>query len=184
MKMRICIFCEGNSEKNYVQSLNRFLRECDISDIIFSGKSLEGVNNNNYCSKIKNYKDKDLKYFTHFYAWLDFDIFKRSGKNEDEIRENVKKISFNNKNVSLLLNYMNGEDFIILHKEDSKIKKWEKICEEKNHFDSPMVSKVYLPLFKTVKKEYKKGDSPNLSMVMLKKCIKNMMIRVFHLKAI
>jgi hypothetical protein len=172
--MRICIFCEGESEKNYIQSLNRFLRECDIWDIRLIEKSLDGVNNNNYCSKIKKYKAKDVKYFTHFYAWLDFDIFKRSGKNEYEIKENVEKISFNSKKVTLLLNYMNGEDLVILHEEDCKIKEWEKICKQNNHFETPMISKVYLPLFKkNIKEGYKKGDAPVLSRDILEKCIKN-----------
>lgn len=40
----ICVFCEGKTEKNYLQSLNRFLERNDIYELRFTGKDLEGVN--------------------------------------------------------------------------------------------------------------------------------------------
>ncbi len=171
--MRICIFCEGDTEKNYIQALNRLLRAKGVFDVTLTSKHLEGVSINNYFQKIKKHKAYELKYFTHFYAWLDFDIFKRANKNKREIENRINKISFNKNSVESLFNYMNGEDFIILHEGKSKIKAWKNICEENNHFDTPMHSKRYLPLFKTIKQGYKKGDVPELKKVMIRQYIDN-----------
>ncbi len=171
--MRICIFCEGDTEKNYIQSLNRLLRAEGGSDVTLTAKHLEGVNINNYYQKVKKNKANELKYYTSFFVWLDFDIFKRANKNEGEIEKNINKISFNKKSVQALLNHMNREDFIILHEEESKITEWKNICNKNKHFDTPMHSNVYLPLFKKIMKGYAKGGTPELNKAMIEKCIKN-----------
>lgn len=172
--MQIYVFCEGKTEYNYIQSINSFLRDHDIFDIRFTPKNLpEGLRVNNYFSKIKQFRARDLKYFTHFYAWLDFDIFKRANKNIKEIEENINKISFNGKSVKLLLNYMNGEDFIILHEEDSKIETWKVVCNKKNHFNNPMYESTYLPLFQRVITGYKKSNILDLDKEKIGKCINN-----------
>lgn len=51
--MKIYIFCEGKTEYNYIQKLNRLLRDFGIPDITLAGKDLNGVKVNNYFSKIK-----------------------------------------------------------------------------------------------------------------------------------
>jgi len=172
--IKICIFCEGDTEKNYIQSLNRLLRSEGVFNIILTAKDLIGVSINNYFSKIKqSYKPHELKAFTHFYAWLDFDIFKRSNKNTEDIKFRINKISFNGKSVKLLFNYMNGEDFMILHFPKTQIIEWKKICEKEDHFKNPMSSKKYLDLFRSVLKDYKKGEIPDLTKKEFTICIKN-----------
>ncbi len=170
---RILVFCEGKTELTYIQLLNRLLRESDIFDLNFTIKNLEGVKTNNYFSIIKRFKGKDLKYFTDFYAWLDFDVFKRSKKSEAEIKTKIKSIKFNEKSVELLLNHMNAEDFIILHEETSKIKEWTKVCDTRNHFNDPMHSVTYLPLFERIMPGYKKGFLSELNRVKVETCINN-----------
>jgi hypothetical protein len=171
--IRICIFCEGGTEKNYIQSLNRLLRDEGISDITLTAKNLSGVSASNYISKIKQYKAHELKYFTDFYSWLDFDIFKRANKVKGEIQARINGISFYKKTVTSLFNHMNGEDFIILHEEDAKIDKWRQICNNHNHFKTPMTEDIYLPLFKELIANYKKGEISNLTKEKLQICIKN-----------
>jgi hypothetical protein len=170
---QICVFCEGKTEYNYIQTLNRLLEECDIFDLRFTAKDLGGVDRNNYVARIKRYKANDLKAFKDFYVWIDYDIFKRCKKKEADVKSKVKDVVFNGNTVIPLLNHMNGEDFIILHRKKSEITKWEKICKTNKHFEKPMHSNKYLPLFKTIIKGYKKGDTPELNKAMIEKCIKN-----------
>jgi len=37
---QICVFCEGKTEYNYIQSLNRILEEYDVFDFRFTAKDL------------------------------------------------------------------------------------------------------------------------------------------------
>lgn len=171
--MRICVFCEGDTEKNYIQSLNRFLRSEGISDITLTAKNLNGVSVSSYVSKIKQYKPHELGYFSDFYTWLDFDIFKRANKNKSEIQETIMKISFNKKTLTPLFNQMNGEDFIILHEDKEAIEKWVDICNKNNHFDMPMTEDTYLPLFRKLIPDYKKGEISDLTKKRMQSCVKN-----------
>ena len=174
MRMRlICVFCEGKTECNYIQALNRLLEESDIFDLRFTVKNLNGLKVNNYISKIKKYKPGDLKAFKEFYAWIDYDIFKTSGKSEKEVKDKIKKISFNAIKVSPLLNHMNGEDFIIMHENTNIIKKWAKVCKSKKHFKKPMASEVYVPMFKEIMPSYKKGGIMELNKEKVQRCVKN-----------
>jgi hypothetical protein len=169
----ICVFCEGSTENNYIQALNRFLLDSCICDLHFTAKNLEGVTSSNCYSKIRKYKSKNLKAFTSFYAWLDYDIFKRASKSEGKLKAEIEGISFNKKNVKLILNYMNGEDFIILHENSKKIEEWKKVCKGRNHFENPMDCSMYLPLFKEIMPDYTKKDVPDITKNSIELCVKN-----------
>lgn len=66
---------------------------------------------------------------------------------------------------------MNGEDFLVLHEDGSEVVKWEGICKGARHFQNPMHSEKYVPLFKTIFPEYKKGKVPDLTREKIEKCI-------------
>ena len=67
------------------------------------------------------------------YVWIDYDIFKRKNIQIEQIKKMLdeivipKKLKLDNRSLVLALNIMNGEDFLVLHCENNKINKWEKI---------------------------------------------------------
>lgn len=152
----ICVFCEGKTEKNYLQSLSRFLERNDIYELRFTGKYLEGVNINNYDACIRKYKGHDLKGFDEFYAWIDFDIFQRGNRKRKDIEDCIQKISFNRKSVIPLFNIMNGEDFMMLHQPENILQQWIEICKANKHFEVPMNSEEYMKHMKSIIPDYKK----------------------------
>lgn len=170
----ICVFCEGKTEINYLESLNRFLEENDIYELKFTGKYLEGVKTKNYKSHLeKRYKPHKLKMFDKVYMWIDFDIFKRENINEEDIKKNIKEIKFNKKSVIPLFNKMNGEDFIMLHNNDDNLKKWINICNRKNHFENPMIKNQYMKEIKKIIPDYSKTDPIDITEEKLEICINN-----------
>jgi len=174
----ILIFCEGDTEYNYIISLQRFLRDEDCFDFVFYPKNLKGLSFDSYLKKIKGkIKDTNGK-FDHFYIWIDYDIFKRKKTSEEKIKQEIKKIKIPskmilNKPLIIIFNYMNGEDFMVLHYDDNKVSEWKKICSKKKHFESPMCSTEYMPLFKEkIKEDYKKGEFPHLNVDILNEAIR------------
>jgi len=179
MRQIIYILCEGKTEYNYVQSLNKLLRQHgDCNALLFIPNNLEGKLTHKNCkaritNKIKKlHKDSRA---TACYAWLDYDIFQRlhEENRRQKILESLNNIKFQTNNIRCIFNHMNGEDFIILHKENNIIKQWENVCIENNHFKNPMPSKDYLTKFKELVPKYKKGDTPALTPELLNQCINN-----------
>ena len=104
------------------------------------------------------------------YIWIDKDVYIRNEHdNYDNYQISPIKDSFR-------FNYMNFEDFLVLHLSIEKINEWQDICNLKNHFVNPLCSRDYLSLFKEkMISDYEKGSFPIkiFNMNTIKNLIKN-----------
>ncbi|BAG13966.1 hypothetical protein [Candidatus Endomicrobiellum trichonymphae] len=147
--MHYIIICEGGSENAYIQELNKYFKEQEIN-IIFRPSP---VNTGHFKEVIKKYKCERKK--NKFYIFVDYDIYKKNtNKNNDNYTKKSKGIP------DFLFNYFNFEDFLILHLNKNSILEYQKKCDDKNHFNIPMKSEIYMPLIKNFFNDYKKGNLP------------------------
>lgn len=191
--MKIKILCEGKTEVNFINTVKKFLREEDLENEILLIPKLLGENK---IKKVKKSKIIDPLLskvveeitnlngeFSFLYIWLDFDIFKRKNKSDKHWKKIVssniaipRKLKLpENEKPKLLLNYMNGEDFVVLMYSKLEISKWEKFCRARKHFDIPMTNNNYMSYFKkNIIKGYCKGDIPKIERInQVRKLIKN-----------
>lgn len=164
----ILVFCEGKTEFIYIQELRKFLREMDIWTLQFVSENLNGIDSTkNYLRQIQNKVKKQNGKFDRFFIWLDYDIFKRESISDSKIKQEITELKIPKKlklarkrKAKALLNYMNAEDFLILHCIKNKINDWLKVCLKHKHFENPMCRKQYEPLFRGIIPNYKKGEIP------------------------
>ncbi len=162
---QILIIHEGEkTEKNYIIELQRLARD-ENSNIVFVAKTIGGVKVSNYLSKVKEIVKKENGKLDYCFVWMDFDIFKRKNIDAFVIKNNIDEIKIPKKfklteKVKTIFNYMNCEDFLILHSSNENIKKWIEVCKKKNHFKTPMGSSVYMPEILKIFPEYKKSELP------------------------
>ncbi len=146
------VICEGTSEENYIKEINKFFRENSINVSLYP----INVGNGSFSQVYKKFKKvKSTNKNQEVVIWVDGDIYKRN-KNEkkqyDERKKSVPDFKFNK---------YNFEDMIVLHLSDDKIDQWNNICIQNNHFNIPMTSEVYIPLFRTnIIENYEKGNFP------------------------
>ncbi|MEF2913614.1 MAG: hypothetical protein U0O25_04735 [Succinivibrio sp.] len=148
------VLCEGESEFNYITSLNRIL--CFRNNpyailfkavLIGSGKFV--TVKREYDKALKNNKkEKD-----NILIWIDYDIYQRNENDNNTLYKNKLGIP------DFLFSYMNFEDFLILHLSKNVVDEWYKKCKD-HFFYNPKSSKEYLPLFKKYFCDYKKGELP------------------------
>lgn len=147
------IICEGKSESDYLNIVNRYFRDNNIGKQIII-KTLTG---NTDIKNLKNYiKEFSKSKPDAIYVWLDKDILYNTKQN---IITNIETINKNRKqaNIDIKYSYMNFEDFLSMHFE-KECKDLQNILEKEQHFTNPLNSKAYLEIFKDYFKEYKKGD--------------------------
>ena len=147
------IICEGKSENNYLNIINRYFRDNNICKQIII-KTLTG---NTDIKNLKNYvKEFSKSKPDSIYVWLDKDI---SYNNKKNIITNIEIINKNRKQakIDIKYSYMNFEDFLSMHFE-KECKDLQNILEKKQHFTKPLNSEEYLKIFMKIFKEYKKGD--------------------------
>ena len=148
------IICEGKSESDYLNIVNRYFRENSIDKQIII-KTLTG---NTDIKNLKNYiKEFSKSKPDAIYVWLDKDILYND--KQKNIITNIEIINKNRKqaNIDIKYSYMNFEDFLSMHFE-KECKDLQNILEKKQHFTKPLNSEEYLKIFKEIFKEYKKGD--------------------------
>jgi hypothetical protein len=86
--LNIFVHCEGNTEFNYIQRLNRLLNEENCFGIRFHPKNLTGISTKSYISEIKK-QTPNKNYFDQLFIWLDYDIFQRIGKIPKELKKKL-----------------------------------------------------------------------------------------------
>ena len=151
-----CIICEGKSEAAYIQEFNKILRERGIS-INLRAKT---INSGHYTEVVKQYrsvyKNRQKDKIDAFIIWVDYDIYKRNEQeNDDKYRKKPARIP------NFKFNFHNFEDFLIMHLPDSELSKWNKICNQQNHFSNPMPSLTYLQYIReNIFADYHKGELP------------------------
>jgi hypothetical protein len=178
---KIFIFCEGETEYNYIESLNRFLTNQNCYDVVLIPKIIKVSSPIHFLSVAREEIKKLTGIFNHLYFWIDYDIFKRENRKLLEIQTCLSKIKIprklklENGAPVALFNIMNGEDFLILHYEDNILRQWEKTCIKRDHFNNPMVNDIYLPLFKKLILGYEKGIIPDnfITLDVIEKAISN-----------
>ena len=147
------IFCEGASEKAYLQELNRYLDDKDYP-FIFVAKP---INNGHYKPATLKYKSvkKDNPH-SDIHIWVDKDTYIRNDEGDgDKYKNKPKTIP------DFLFSYNNFEDFLSMHLPDDLLAKWQNICSSNNHFENPMHSVTYEPLYNdNIINGYKKGEMP------------------------
>ena len=148
------IICEGKSENNYLNIINRYFRDNNICKQIII-KTLTG---NTDIKNLKNYiKEFSKSKPDAIYVWLDKDILLYNDK--QSIITNIEAINKkrNKAKIDIKYSYMNFEDFLSMHFK-KECKDLQNILEKKQHFTKPLNSEEYLKIFKEIFKEYKKGD--------------------------
>lgn len=146
----VIVICEGPSEESYLKELNRVLREENIPLVFYpkpSGSGHYSVIEKFYKKVRKDNPRSEIK------IWVDKDIYERndSGNHDKYISKPINIPDFD-------FNYFNYEDMLVLHLDYEQINKWEQICQQKNHFNSPLKSCDYEVLFKdNIFSDYEKG---------------------------
>ena len=151
----VTIICEGSSENAYLQSLNRILRCTNYSWDV--GPFIPRVAHQGYygsvIAKLKEEQQRNRK--STFHVWVDRDIYIRNTKNsQTNYQQKPKNIP------NFFFSTMNFEDFLMLHCEDSLMDKWIAICVQHQHFNTPMTDADYMPLYRLLLPDYKKGELP------------------------
>lgn len=146
------VICEGTSEENYIKEINKFFRENSINVSLYP----INVGNGSFSQVYKKFKKvKNINKNQEVVIWVDRDIYKRNDK---------ERLLYQNKSKSVpdfKFNDYNFEDVIVLHLPEDRILEWKNICIENNHFNIPMTSEVYIPLFRTnIIENYEKGNFP------------------------
>lgn len=149
----ICI-CEGKSEEIYLQELNKYFREKGI-EINLVPHSADTGHFKEVVKKYKNERSKNKK--GNFCIWVDKDIYERNEKKNNDSYEK-KSDSIPN----FCFNYLNFEDFLVLHCRKDIVLNYQRLCKERDHFNTPMKAYIYMDLIKeNVFSDYKKGSLPN-----------------------
>lgn len=152
----IYVLCEGATEMNYLQMVNRFINTFDSKPIVFKYIDLTGGEFSNVKKRIHAIKKDNPK--VRIVAWLDEDLWIRR-----PIKAKAFKQWIDSRNIKCFLNHCNGEDFLVLHMIRSTVMKWQLICEKHHHFDNPMVQNEYMPLLRKLDdcfQNYGKGHIP------------------------
>ena len=136
----ITIICEGKSELVYIQAISSIFIKIGY---IFQPKLANGSNN---LVRIYNKIRKDNRN-SRIEILCDEDVFFRG----------VKKCKTLER---ALTNYLNFEDFCVLHLQKDLVLEWQEICEEHRHFDSPMTAELYEKSIQSIFPGYKKGILP------------------------
>jgi len=159
---RISVLCEGQTEVVFINKLNRFLQNNHAFKVVLHPE-IKGVSKkiSTLKAKVVKHCKESFKDFDEVFVWVDYDVFKRDGIESSEVELAINNISqgrgHNKKSPTLLLNYMNGEDFLILFEEKDLINKWKKICTIKQHFDTPMTASQYTKPYTQLIPNYCKG---------------------------
>lgn len=165
MKYPILVICEGASEVNYIQLLNRILYSAD-GRIVFAPRNANGGSPQKILSTLKRERGQNRK--MSVWVFLDEDIYSRD--------PNLKSILEEKKgSATLQFSRMNFEDTVMLHESYGKLKEWIQDCKNLHHFSTPLHEEEYLPLFKKYFPHYHKRELPfELTIARLEQAFENL----------
>lgn len=150
----IYIVVEGSSEKSFFTKLNAYCAQMGIP-INFKVENAEGHTLKKVLAAVKIAgrkikKDTGRVLQTDVFVFLDYDVFKR-GEDIAPFYARLPRLYF--------FEY-SFEDFLVSLLPDEKTKKWNRICEEKGHYQIPMNSATVEACIKTIFPNYRKGICP------------------------
>lgn len=162
------IVCEGASECNYLEHLNRFLSrlpppaQAGQTPLQFIPKPSQvdprtgrkaGCGGGSYAKVSKVYRSEWIKNQGYpFGIWVDADLYIRNDK------DNFKAYSNRPGGIpDFLFSIFNFEDFLALHATDEVFEKWRAKMQQAGHFQSPLHWTQYEPLYREFFPVYQKG---------------------------
>lgn len=147
----IIVLCEGISEFNYIQNLNRILSNPNTGSAAFKPYTINTGRFAQIRQKFNQVK-KDNKNCS-VQIWVDKDLYINNSE--------FKKLYLNKgKMPDFLFSIMNFEDFLMLHCHKDLLYSWQEICSSNNHFYTPMTSRIYCKELQKFFPEYRKGCIP------------------------
>ena len=171
MNTRYLVICEGVSECNYLQHLQRFVRELPLpvgtcSQLNFIGlpKSRDpqtlqrkGVGTGEYGKVVRAYKaERKRNRSAQFLIWVDDDLYVRNDKgcgvNYERKPQGIPDFSFS---------VHNFEDFVALHLPAELFERWRVEMSRAGHFENPLHGEDYGAVFEKILPKYQKGELPD-----------------------
>ncbi len=144
--------CEGESEEAYIQKLNRFLKDYGIRcSLKLIGEDMDG--GDSYHALNQKRKSKCIPQQDERFFLIDSDKVQRK---ELDLRD-IQSID---KQATILLNTYNYEDYLALHLPPEQANEWLTVFTEAGHFQKPLHSHNYMPLYRKVYPGYRKGSLP------------------------
>lgn len=158
----IHVVCEGKSERNYIEALNRLLRDngANIPLVLYpqsvpKGKEVGGGHFSHIVETYRKEKKRNPKQ-GEIWIWVDWDAYMRNDRDTTTLYQRRPSDI-----PEFLFSYQNFEDFLILHCTPDRVKQWVAICNAHGHIEHPLHSAEYIPLFRQLFPEYEKGKLPD-----------------------
>jgi len=161
---RYLIVCEGQSERAYLQRLQSFIDNQPVVEGAFEPPlqfiaPYRLVAKSGACDKLISLykKTKKENKNSSIEIWADFDLYHR---NDNQCVNHYFKKSPNIPDFRF--SFHNFEDFYALHFNDIHLHEWINFGSSngRNHFQSPLHDKGYMPEIKRIFPDYKKGELP------------------------
>ena len=150
MGFPILVICEGASEVNYIQHLNRILCSAEGRSVFVPRDANGGAP-----KKILSLLRREQKHNRGMTKWifLDEDIY---------CRDPNLKLALQQKQGNALIHFnrMNFEDVVMLHEPYPRLMEWVQLCRQLRHFTSPLSEEEYLLHFKKFFPNYHKRELP------------------------
>lgn len=141
----IIILCEGESERTYVQMINKLFMFKDAYCVVFKAVCVQL----GYWNQVKNaykkaYKDNPK---CIIFSFVDHDIYLR--ERDMDRNQCYYKLLEDDNNIakSVLFSHMNFEDVLMLHLDKKILKDWIDEMNSHNHFNDPLVADDYVAIF-------------------------------------
>lgn len=141
----IIILCEGESERTYVQMINKLFKFKDAYCVVFKAVCVQS----GYWNQVKKaykkaYKDNPK---CLIFSFVDHDIYLR--ESDMDCNGDYYKLLEDHNNIakSVLFSHMNFEDVLMLHLDKRILKDWIDVMNAHNHFNDPLFAKEYVPIF-------------------------------------
>lgn len=163
--VRYIIVCEGESEWAYLQRLQAFIDDQEVSPDSFEAplhfiSPVSAIAKSGSFGKIKSTYNKarrDNGKRCSIQIWSDFDLYHRNEKHcAEQYAQKTAGIP------DFLFSFHNFEDFYALHFDGDTVKEWLRYGGPlgRHHFTSPLHSGDYIPEVERIFPGYKKGGLP------------------------
>ncbi len=144
--------CEGRSEEELLQKLNKYLEKLGVAIVlrVVGSRQRGGANRDALKKKHSSwpFKKSDVRFFV-----IDNDLVHRG-------KLKLADLLCLDSGAGVLLNTQNYEDFLALTLPPDKARQWHEIMAKEGHFREPLPAKTYQPLFRQIVPRYEKGRLP------------------------
>lgn len=155
----IIICCEGLSEYMYIQELRRFLRDIGDPSNLLLNFCPEIIGQGHFGpaqTKLRQVARENKR--TNIEVWIDYDLY-HVARNERKSRTHYLEQREKNQIRVFHFSHFNFEDFLILHYSGEEMDLYQQKFRS-GHFRAPLTKEIYLPLFREIFPDYRKGALP------------------------